>query len=82
MILKPENLVELLQQVSVMRNADDGALKLHQAVFENFLRFNIQVVGRLIQDQDIQLFSIKMDSFSLILSPPDRTESFLKTDDP
>ena len=31
-------------------------LKLHQAVFENFLRFNIQVVGRLIQDQDIQLF--------------------------
>lgn len=42
----------LAQEVSVMRDSNDGALKLHQRLLKHLLGGNVQVVGGLIKYEE------------------------------
>ena len=42
-----------VKEVTVVRNDDQGAVEIHQRLLENIFGFHVEVVGRLVQNQEV-----------------------------
>lgn len=43
-----------VKEVTVVRNDDQGAVEIHQRLLEDIFGFHVEVVGRLVQKDDIR----------------------------
>ncbi|COK68630.1 Uncharacterised protein [Streptococcus pneumoniae] len=45
-----------IDKVTIMTDKKQGTIKVNQSIFQHFLAINIQVVGRLVKDQEVVVF--------------------------
>lgn len=50
-----------VKEVTVVRNDDQGAVEIHQCLLEDIFGFHVEVVGRLVQNQEVDRFQQELD---------------------
>ena len=50
-----------VKEVTVVRNDDQGAVEIHQRLLEDIFGFHVEVVGRLVQNQEVDRFQQELD---------------------